>query len=81
MAKSNDIIYHPTVIAIKGYLVAYRSLNSQMEISDMPGAMDERAKDILRSTTKFRKFADSSFVAKRIFLFETLWVNGTALLR
>ncbi|BFP43452.1 amidohydrolase family protein [Flavobacteriaceae bacterium GF1] len=72
MAKSNDIIYQPTLIAPKGYLMAYTSLQHQIVMEDPNGVMDKRAKNLLKSTTKFRKFADSAFVAARIELFENL---------
>ena len=72
MAKANDIIYQPTIIAPKGYLTAYKSLKNKMVIRDPNGVMDKRAKNILGSTTRFRKFADSGFIADRIKLFGDL---------
>lgn len=72
MAKSNDIIYQPTIIAPEGYLSAYRSLRTKMAVEDPNGVMDKRASDILQATTRFRKFADSVFLADRIRLFENL---------
>ncbi|MEM1338699.1 MAG: amidohydrolase family protein [Bacteroidota bacterium] len=72
MAKSNDIIYQPTIIAPEGYLSAYRSLRTKMAVEDPNGVMDKRASDILQATTRFRKFADSVFLVDRIRLFENL---------
>lgn len=53
LAKANDVIILPTITVVRGYLNAFRSLKEEMDISDPNNVVDERAKALFHSSTKF----------------------------
>lgn len=54
LAKANDVIYLPTLIVIRGYYEAYKSLKELREIDDANGVLDERMSSFLQSSTIFQ---------------------------
>lgn len=56
LAKANKTIYLPTLTVVRGYLNTFRSLKKERTVNDPNDAMDERAKELLKSSTAFFSF-------------------------
>ena len=59
LAKTNEVIYLPTLRVSRGYLKAFRSLKKEMVVNDPNDAMDARAKELLKSSTNYFSFFPS----------------------
>ncbi|MEN2284211.1 amidohydrolase family protein [Algoriphagus sp. SE2] len=56
LAKELDIIYCPTLVVFGGYITAYRSLKTGFEINDPNNVIDERTRNLLKSSSRFLQY-------------------------
>ena len=56
LAKANNVIYLPTLIVTRGYLNTFRSLQKLRTVNDPNDVMDERAKELLKTSTEYFSF-------------------------
>ncbi len=59
LAIANEVIYLPTLTVVRGYLNTFRSLKKERTVDDPNDVMDERAKELLQSSTAFYSFYPS----------------------
>lgn len=53
LALKNDIVYLPTLNAVRGYLGAFKSLKEKRDYNDVNKVMDSRAKTFLATSTDY----------------------------
>lgn len=56
LAKTNDVIYLPTLTVIRGYYESYKSLGELRQIHDPNKVLDDRMSAFLQSSTNFKSF-------------------------
>lgn len=56
LAKANNVIYLPTLIVTRGYLNTFRSLQKLRTVNDPNDVMDQRAKELLKTSTDYFSF-------------------------
>ncbi len=56
LAKTNDVIYLPTLTVIRGYYESYKSLRELRQVQDPNQVLDDRMSAFLQSSTAFKGF-------------------------